>query len=236
MDFINDSVKISYVADGQRCAFEYPFRTFSPGDVRVYVDNEPQSGIFAVAPANGAAGGVVEFFSPPVAGKIVTLQRRLDFSRAAKFQTGGVFRAEDLNFELDYQRACLVQVAGDVAASVKLCDGGESVNPILPPAKPGHALVWRADGNGFANQDVDISEQVGFVEDCANTVEEVYGELSDLLGSNANASIIGIVNNIIGILKEKYPDVCMDYLYVDSEAGSEEDYESQTGAESYGDI
>ncbi|MDR2098906.1 MAG: hypothetical protein LBO78_02675 [Rickettsiales bacterium] len=234
MDFVEDDVRIQYAADGATLGFEYGFKTFSPADVAVYVDNERQEGNFAVEPAEGSNGGTVRFFAAPLSGKTVTILRRLDFKRHARFQTGGVFRAEDLNFELDYQRACLAEVADAAASALKLYGDDPSMNAVLPPAAPGHALVWSADGRGFANQDVDISEKVDFVEDCANTVEAVYGELSDLLGSNPNASLVGLVNNIVGVLKEKYPDLCLDYMSVDSEAGSGEDYETGDGAENYG--
>ena len=210
MDFLNDDIEVKYVADGARTEFGFAFKVFAASDVEVRVDGGVVSSGIEVSPAPGGLGGRVRFFAAPVAGCTITLFRRLGLGRVSTFQTGGLFRAEDLNRELDYQRACVRQIDSDLSFSLKVCSADAPVDTRLPPARPGAALVWNSDGTGLVNQDVDISEQVGFVEDCANTVERVYNDLTEMLGNDPSVALVGIVNNILGVLREKFPDVYFD--------------------------
>ncbi|MDR1477255.1 MAG: hypothetical protein LBI17_03980, partial [Rickettsiales bacterium] len=86
MDFLNDNIKVKYVADGVRSEFEFAFRAFEKSDVEVYVDNRLMDRGYSVS-LDAVAGGTVRFFAAPVSGRVVTVMRRLGYGRVSTFQT-----------------------------------------------------------------------------------------------------------------------------------------------------
>lgn len=222
---MNDIIEYSYICDGKQTVFEYLFETFSVSFVKIYLDGELIEKGFTVYPFNDKCGGKVVFEYPPLAGKKLTVLRELNFSRVCDFQTGGVFRAEDLNYEMNYNIACLNQLDKILKKSIKLSRfDNKEVNPVLPPAKAGHAIVWNEKGNGFSNLDINITEQVNFVEDCLNSVENLYNDLTEIITNSLDVGILGLFHNLLGLIRGYHPDAFEDFKLISSDSDKIFDY------------
>lgn len=213
---MNEVLKYSYVCDGEQTVFEYLFEAFSISFVKVYLDDRLIENGFQICPFENRCGGAVVFEFAPLKGQVLTIVRRLDFSRVCDFQTGGVLRAEDLNYELNYNIACLNQINNDLKKAIKFSYSNDNVNPVLPPAKPGNAIVWNDKGDGFVNLKVNLLEQVDYVEDCVNYVETTYNDLTDIITNSLDVGILGLFNNLFNLLKMYHPNAFMDLKYVSS--------------------
>ncbi len=220
----SDKVKEVFICDGEQSVFEFSFRMFNDAIVKVFLDEEEQLNGFELSFYPNKIGGKVRFFAPPFIGKKLTIIRQLQFSRNFDFQTGGVFRAEDLNYELDFNIACLNQLQYDCDKSLKLCDTDSGVSPVLPEAKAGHALVWNEEENALVNTNISIDEQIKYAEDCVNTVETLYDDLTDIMQGNMNMGIIGLFNNLKSVILANYPKAITDYQYVNNNADQSSDY------------
>ncbi|MDR3126177.1 MAG: hypothetical protein LBT92_00925 [Rickettsiales bacterium] len=119
MPYEKENTSVSYKADGSSVEFEFPFRIFRPQDVKVEIDDDPVEEGFSVA------GDKVVFAAPPPAGSDISIRRFLDFTRIGAFTAGGPFRAEDVNTEFEYTRACIRQIfdtdLADAVAFVEDC-------------------------------------------------------------------------------------------------------------------
>lgn len=222
---MNDIVEYSFVCDGIQTVFEYLFETFSLSSVKIYLDDELVESGFKIYPFNNKCGGKVVFEIPPAVGKKLTILRKLDFSRVCDFQTGGVLRAEDLNYEINYNIACLNQLDKSLQKSMKLSylDEGK-VNPVLPPAKAGHAIVWNEKEDGFTNLDINITEQINFVEDCLNSMENIYNDLTEIITDSLDIGILGLFNNLLGLVRSYHPKAFEDLKFVSLVAENSVDY------------
>lgn len=207
----NSLVKHIYICDGVQKNFDYQFESFSKTSIKVFIDNLMIKSGYEIVPFSDKVGGKIIFNTPPLKGKVLSIIRELDFSRSCDFQTGGIFRAEDLNYELNYNIACLNQVNDVLTLAVKLSPLDTKINPVLPKAKAGYAIVWNDTEDGFSNLDVNITEQVRYVEDCTNLVENLYNDLSDLFASNSDIGVLGVVNNLLTILKEHHGEAFVDF-------------------------
>ena len=221
---MNEVFKYSYVCDGEQTVFEYLFEAFSVSCVKVYLDDKLIENNFKIYPFTDRCGGEVIFDFAPLKGKVLTIVRELDFSRVCDFQTGGVLRAEDLNYELNYSIACLNQINNDLKKAIKLSYSSDNVNPVLPPAKAGNAIVWNDKGDGFINLGDNLSDQVNYVEDCVNYVETVYNDLTDIITNSLDVGILGLFNNLFSLLKMYHPDAFVDLKYISSVADENIDY------------
>lgn len=124
--------RVQYVASGAQSAFTYPFPIFKPSDLDVFLDDARQASGYSIAGAGQSSGGTVTFASPPRAGAIVTLRRRLALQRVSDFQENGELRARVLNDELDYQVAALQQLADDLGRAVQFDPTDAGATPVLP--------------------------------------------------------------------------------------------------------
>jgi len=140
--------RIQYVADGSQTQFSYPFPIFMGTDLEVYTgDNKEISG-YSVLGAGISDGGSVTFDKPPASGVVVTLRRSLAIDRTTDFQQSGVFRAKDINDELDYLTAALQQVADGVGRAVRLSSTDEGADLELPSKDERANKVLGFDASG----------------------------------------------------------------------------------------
>lgn len=223
---MKEVVRYSYICDGNQTVFEYLFEPYSKDFIKVFLDDEPVKMGYLIEPFEGRIGGKVVFFDAPLQGQKLTILRELAFSRVCDYQTGGILRAEDLNYELNYNIACLKQMNNELSRAVKLSypDNNENINPVLPVAKAGYAIVWNEKGDGFKNQDVNISEQVNYIEDCVNYVEKLYNDLTDVVTSSLDVGILGLINNLFNIMKVYHPNAFADFRYISDSADVNLDY------------
>lgn len=104
---------ITYRADGEAATFTFPFRVFGEGDIAVSVDGAKTSEYTLDIERRE-----ITFVNEPPEGAEVKIQRELDYARESAFTTGGIFRAEDINREIDYTRACLQDLLLKVNAAL----------------------------------------------------------------------------------------------------------------------
>ena len=152
--------RIRYIADGTLTVFEFPFAIFKDSDLKVYFGETLQESGYTVSGANNSDGGSVTFASAPVADTIITLTRKLNIERISDFQEGGALRANVLNDELDYQIACLQEVADNLNRSMVLPPyaADAEVGLTLPIPAAGKAIVWNSAGTNLENSTVAINE------------------------------------------------------------------------------
>lgn len=152
--------RIRYIADGMLTTFEFPFAIFKDSDLKVYFGETLQNSGYTVSGANNSDGGSVTFASAPAADTIITLTRSLAVERISDFQEGGALRANVLNSELDYQIACLQEVADNLNRSMVLPPYavGTDINLTLPAPAAGKAIVWNEQGTNLENSTVAVNE------------------------------------------------------------------------------
>jgi hypothetical protein len=140
--------RIQYLASGTDGSFTYPFPVFHPSDIAVYLGIAEAIDGFVVLGAGRSEGGTVVFDTPPAAGTVITLRRRLTLGRVTDFQENGEFRAAVLNDELDAQAAGLQQVAEDLSRAIQFGPADTSPSPVLPPREARANRVVGFDGAG----------------------------------------------------------------------------------------
>ena len=152
--------RIRYTADGALTAFDYPFAIFKADDLQVYFNETLQTSGYTVSGAGETDGGTVTFASAPSSGTIITFTRKLNIERLSDFQEGGALRANVLNSELDYQVACLQEVADNLNRSMVLPPYavGTDINLTLPAPAAGKAIVWNEQGTNLENSTVAVNE------------------------------------------------------------------------------
>jgi len=140
--------RVQYRADGLRREFLFPFAIFADANLEVYLESEQVLSGFTVQGAGESDGGSIVFDSPPAAGALVTLRRRLAMKRMTDFQESGPFRAGVLNYELDYLSASLQQLEAEMERTVRLAPGDVDARTILPDTadRAGRAIVFDSNG------------------------------------------------------------------------------------------
>ena len=152
--------RIQYIADGAETTFEFPFAVFNANNLSVYLEDALQDPMtYVVSGAQNTDGGTVTFNTPPEEGLCVTLCRSLSIERLSDFQEGAALRANVLNDELDYQTACLQEVAENLNRSMVLPPYAVNtdVNLTLPTPSAGKAIVWNSDGTNLENSTVAVN-------------------------------------------------------------------------------
>ncbi|HEY0900796.1 MAG TPA: hypothetical protein VGD95_01605, partial [Micavibrio sp.] len=98
------------LANGTQTIFAYPFPIFTAPDLKIYLNGAPQTSGYTISGAGDSDGGTVTFATAPVAGVVVTLERKIALERMTDFLEGGDFSARAINNELDYVMASLQQL------------------------------------------------------------------------------------------------------------------------------
>ena len=165
--------RIRYIADGMLTTFEFPFAIFKDSDLKVYFGETLQNSGYTVSGANNSDGGNVTFASAPAADTIITLTRSLAIERISDFQEGGALRANVLNSELDYQIACLQEVADNLNRSMVLPPYavGTDINLTLPAPVAGKAIVWNEQGTNLENSTIAVNELESTLASYKDTAE-----------------------------------------------------------------
>lgn len=152
--------RIQYIADGTTTDFEYEFAVFSNDNLKVYKDSTLQgSNTYTVTTASSGTGGTISFTSAPANGTKITITRDLAIQRTSDFQDGGALRAAVLNRELDYQTACIQQLADSINRSMVLPPyaAGTDIVLTLPTPVAGKAIVWNANGTNLENSNIEVN-------------------------------------------------------------------------------
>ena len=149
-----------YVADGTSTTFDFPFAIFNSSDLDVYLGTVLQeSTAYTVSGTDYSDGGTVTFTSAPSNGTLVTIVRNLSIERTSDFQEASILRAKTLNDELDYQTACLQQIAENLNRSMVLpaYAADNDLDLTLPMPAAGKAIVWNSTGTNLENSTVEVN-------------------------------------------------------------------------------
>lgn len=165
--------RIQYTADGINKTFETPFIIFNEDALDVYLDEEKITQGYTIQMDDEMRGQVV-FETAPENGTLITLSRHLTIARTSDFQEGGSLRANTLNYELDYQTACLQELADNINRSMVLPPYavGSDTQLTLPLPEAGKAIVWDVDGKNLENSELEINKVSQKLEEHLALVEE----------------------------------------------------------------
>jgi hypothetical protein len=108
--------RVQYTASAGQTTFAYAFPIFATSDLKVYIGSTLKSLTthYSVTGAGTSSGGNVVLGTGASAGEIVTIYRDLPVARSSDYQTGGTFRAETLNDDLDSLAMMIQQVEYDL--------------------------------------------------------------------------------------------------------------------------
>ena len=149
------SPKVRYIADGITKSFSFVFPIFSDQDMDVYIDDTLIKSGYSITGVGTSEGGEVIFNTAPKNGKSITLLRNLEIKRTSDFQESGAFRAKAINYELDYQIACLQQLNEQISRSVSFPPYSENAQTVnLPAPENGKAIVWDNNGASLRNSNL----------------------------------------------------------------------------------
>ena len=108
--------RVQYTASAGQTTFAYAFPIFVNTDLKVYIGSTQKTLTthYTVTGAGTSSGGNVVLGSGASAGEIITIYRDLPVARSSDYQTGGTFRAETLNDDLDSLAMMIQQVEYDL--------------------------------------------------------------------------------------------------------------------------
>lgn len=141
-----------YVADGVASRFAFTFPLYSPSDLSLHLDAAPWTSGYTLEGLGDPAGGAVQLDSPPAAGTLVTIERRVALDRQADFLESGPLAAKSLNEQLNRLTAMVQQLAADQARMLRAAATDLPAASLLPDrsVRAGAALGFDAAGNPMA--------------------------------------------------------------------------------------
>lgn len=179
--------RIQYTADGINKTFETPFIIFNEDALDVYLNEEKVTEGYTIQLDDEMRGQII-FDEAPSSGTLITLTRHLTIARTSDFQEGGSLRANTLNYELDYQTACLQELADNINRSMVLPPYavGSATQLTLPTPNPGKSIVWSQDGTYLENSTVNINAVSAELDAKVNTSSQnaASSQLSSQLAQN----------------------------------------------------
>ncbi|MBQ7949815.1 MAG: hypothetical protein IJ276_02400 [Alphaproteobacteria bacterium] len=103
--------KISYIADGTTCEFEFAFPFFQAADIRVALDSSIQPPEqYSVVENNDFSGGRVVFAQPLPANTQLDIFRQISLSRVIDYQPAAKIDPEHLNADFNFLLAAFQDV------------------------------------------------------------------------------------------------------------------------------
>ncbi|MCT4552151.1 MAG: phage tail fiber protein [Alphaproteobacteria bacterium] len=205
----NKSVLITYLANGTSKQFSFPFKIYSADELKVSINGKEIQTTFIIEYHEDVEGGMITFETAPVTNSEVSIKRVLDITRKHDFQSGGSFRAEDINQELDYQTLCLQQVNYELGNAMKFGSDVEDqdIDLTVPEPKAGCMMVWNKTENGLELRNADlIIEASNEAHDYATICQDMYDAMSTLLGTSETAGLAGKIQDILTFLNNKFPE------------------------------
>jgi hypothetical protein len=140
--------RVQYFGDGARTDFAFPFPIFDAADLELRVGQVVLTGGYTVAGAGETEGGTASLATPPAAGEVVTLRRRMTVERNTDFQDNGLLRARTLNDELDRIVAVLQEQRDEIGSALRQ-DPSEVGGQMMLPMRPARAnRLLGFDSNG----------------------------------------------------------------------------------------
>ncbi len=207
-----------YTGDGTQTVFDFTFRVFDTSNLKVYLNGTEMTSGFTLNENN------IEFITAPESGSQIIIVRTLNIQRQTDFQQSTIIKASDLNFDLDYLTACL-QDMQEQLNRVPIQPINHAADQMeLPIPESGKAIVWNEEENGLENTEVNITELAGEVAQSATKAETVYQNILNVLTGSADAGVLGLVSNLIELIRSNHPDSFDEMGWVTETAGLTENY------------
>lgn len=188
---INNVVpRIQYVADGVTKVYEFPFSIFNKENIIVYLDETIITKNYTVTIGKNQTNGTVTFTTAPAAGVVITLIRDLEIERTSDFQEGGALRAKTLNDELDFQIACVQQIAENLNRTLVLPPyaTGNDLDLTLPAPQANKAIIWSSDATHLENSDIEINSLTRTIEEKVQEVSQQADTVAQLAQQTAQSA------------------------------------------------
>lgn len=157
----NVKPRLRLIADGTQTEYYFHFPVFSPEDIKVYLDKTLLENGYSVTPnsASDINGGTITFDTPPTEGTIITLYRHIPFKRTTNFKEVGPFMSSKVNYEFDYQLACMEQLEELIGRTVTFPPTSPTQMDVnLPMPEAGKAIVWNDDENELQNSSFKLND------------------------------------------------------------------------------
>lgn len=144
--------RVQLIATGNETRFGFTFPVGSIDELRVWVDDMPDSDFAVDLIDDGAGGGYVRFpVDPPTPGQRVTIARLLPLNPGTQFAEGAILRAAALNAEFERLTRLIQQVDDKASRSLKLplqTDLPADTDLVLTSeARANRIIGFDADGN-----------------------------------------------------------------------------------------
>ncbi|MEI6984976.1 MAG: glycosyl hydrolase family 28-related protein, partial [Rhodospirillaceae bacterium] len=195
--------RVQYNANGSQTAFYYAFPIFAAEDLTVFIGAALQQTGYTVSGSGSSSGGTVTFATPPTAGGVVTLSRRVPVERVTDFMESGPLSARSLNTELDVLTACLQQIAADQSLMIHYAGTDLPASAELPAraVRANHLLSFDGGGNPTVTAPVDAAALSTFIPPGAGaTPRPIRDKLADLVSvKDFGAAGDGVTNDTLAI-------------------------------------
>ncbi|MHA1575555.1 MAG: hypothetical protein ACTSXL_05400 [Alphaproteobacteria bacterium] len=217
--------KISYTTDGIQVEFPFPYRLFADENLLIYLDENQIIDGFVIEDEQTETGAKVTFSVAPESGKNLVLVRRNTIKRATDFQPQNPLNLETLNFEFDYQ----VETMKDIFDRLEKCVqqniiSDETLSLTLPTPEAGKAIVWSETEDSFVNSEINVVEYLAEFQDFLGQVQDLYNQIQAYLSISGDAGILGLVNNMIEIMRAQHPESFIDFELIANPSTDAEDF------------
>lgn len=146
-----------YSGNGEKNCFEIPFMIFDTKDIKVYIDNLPQTSGYTITIDKNKNGGQITFDTAPPSNSKIAIIRKLAYHRVTDFPESAPIRKTTLNYELNYSAACIQQLGDQLDNAMLIPPYIDNFNLTLPPPTPNKGLVWNEEGTALVNTNIDIT-------------------------------------------------------------------------------
>ncbi len=188
--------KVQYVADGISTEFQTPFATFLEEGLEVFVNDRKVTDSVYKVYLDEEKRGTIIFAEAPLASSLITISRNLPVERRSQFQEGGALRANTLNYEFDYQMACIQDLQEEVGRAMTYPPylATEGINLNLPAPEAGKSIVWNAEGTNLENSNIllnDLEETLREYKETAEASVATAVEAASVASQKAELAIAG---------------------------------------------
>ncbi len=217
--------KISYTTDGIQVEFPFPYRLFADENLLIYLDENQIVDGFVIEDEQTETGAKITFAVAPESGKKLILVRQNIVKRATDFQPQNPLNLETLNFEFDYQ----VETMKDISDRLKKCvqqniTSENNLNLTLPKPEAGKTIIWSDTEDSFVNSEINVVEYLAEFQDFLGQVQNLYNQIQAYLSISGDAGILGLVNNMIEIMRSHHPESFIDFELIANPSTEAEDF------------
>lgn len=205
-------LKVIYATDGIQTEFPFPYRIFNNENLTVFLDEVQVINGFNVENEESVNGASVVFDIAPESGKELTLMRQMQIKRKTDFQPQNPLDLTVLNLELDYQIETLKDLSGKIEKGLMQdLVSNQTLDLILPVPEAGKALLWSETENSLINSEINVNQSITHLKNNIAEMEALNNDIQTYLMLSGDAGVLGIVNNMIGLIASYHSDAFEDY-------------------------